>query len=123
MDLTSIIVVPDTNLKSMGLLGSATLVFDGLLTVREVKIIRDKSQLCFLEFPGYPRRRGCPVCKRDNGLAANFCCRCGQKLEPIGTYDQTDSVTHPNNADFRAWITDKVLDEYVKERDGNDARR
>lgn len=121
MTITEIRITLDgKNGGSGGLVGTAEVVFDRELAVKEIKIIRDSrraadgTDLYFLEFPQRPFVQPCPDCRGNNPLQARYCARCGTSLE--SQEPRNIGTAHPVASNFRAYVTDAVLEAYVAKK-------
>lgn len=110
MTITEIRIELDERNPRGGLVGIAEVVFDGQFVVKEVKIIRDpaNTDLFFLDFPSRPFVSPCSQCSKPNGLAANYCNRCGRELR--AARERKEPTAHPITGEFRAYVTDAVLE-------------
>jgi stage V sporulation protein G len=103
----------------------ATLTFDNVFVVRNVKVIEGNSGL-FVAMPSRKVQFLCPKCGHNNALHSRFCNQCGQSLEsapqsaerkflPGERQEEHRDIAHPITQEFRDYIQKKVLEAYEKE--------
>lgn len=104
----------------------ATLTFDNMFVVRNVKVIEGNKGL-FVAMPSRKLKDPCPKCNFRNAMRSKFCNQCGAALpqtEPKPYVAGEDSprqsehkdIAHPITAECREYIQKKVLDAYENER-------
>jgi stage V sporulation protein G len=105
----------------------ATLTFDNMFVVRNVKII-DGNKGLFVAMPSRKLKDPCPKCNFRNTVRSKFCNQCGSSLpmtaerpQSQGADDQKGQsehkdIAHPITAECRDYIQKKVLEAYEKER-------
>jgi stage V sporulation protein G len=102
-----------------------SLTFDDTFVIRDVKLI-DGNDGLFLAMPSRKLSDHCPGCGDKNHLRARYCNHCGQRLneERYLQYRNGNGanrlklhadIAHPINAECRAQIEHRVLDEYNRE--------
>jgi stage V sporulation protein G len=105
----------------------ATVTFDGMFVVRNVKII-DGNKGLFVAMPSRKLKDPCPKCNFRNTVRSKFCNQCGSSLpispekpqgaghdDPMKQSEHKD-IAHPITAECRDYIQKKVLEAYEKER-------
>ncbi len=111
----------------------ATLTFDNMFVVRNVKIIEGTKGL-FVAMPSRKIKEPCPKCNFRNVVRSKYCNQCGQALphtEPRSPAAGDDSqrqsehkdIAHPITADCRDYIQKKVLDAYENEKGSSPSPR
>ena len=105
----------------------ATLTFDNMFVVRNVKVIEGTKGL-FVAMPSRKLKDPCPKCNFRNAMRSKFCNQCGASLpqaEPKPSYGMGEDlprqsehkdIAHPITAECREYIQKKVLDAYENER-------
>lgn len=110
----------------------ATITFDNVFVVRNVKII-DGNKGLFVAMPSRKLKDPCPKCNFRNTVRSKFCNQCGASLpmtEPkahtpgaASAANGDDSrqsehkdIAHPITAECRDYIQKKVLEAYEKEK-------
>lgn len=105
----------------------ATLTFDKVFVVRNVKIIEGTKGL-FVAMPSRRMKESCPKCNFKNAVRSKYCNQCGAQLpqyvepKPAPSSDNTQrqsehrDIAHPITSDFREYIQKKVLEAYEEEK-------
>jgi stage V sporulation protein G len=105
----------------------ATLTFDKVFVVRNVKVIEGTKGL-FVAMPSRRTKESCPKCNFKNAVRSKYCNQCGAQLpqyvEPKpaaqadGPQRQSEhrDIAHPITSDFREYIQKKVLAAYEEEK-------
>lgn len=104
----------------------ATLTFDKVFVVRNVKVIEGNKGL-FVAMPSRRLKESCPKCNFKNVLRSKYCNQCGATLpqtehKPVAAADDTarqsehKDIAHPITAEFREYIQKKVLEAYEAEK-------
>ena len=109
----------------------ATVTFDDMFVVRNVKII-DGNKGLFVAMPSRKLKDPCPKCNFRNTVRSKFCNQCGASLpmtEPKapaaaagGNFgdearqSEHKDIAHPITAECRDYIQTKVLEAYDKEK-------
>lgn len=104
----------------------ATLTFDDMFVVRNVKII-DGNKGLFVAMPSRKIKEPCPKCGFRNTVRSKFCNQCGSSVPMVehrssagGSDDARQSehkdIAHPITAECRDYIQKKVLEAYEKEK-------
>jgi stage V sporulation protein G len=118
------IFLKDKDKTNRKLKAYATVTFDDVFVVRNVKVIEGNSGL-FVAMPSKKVQTLCPKCGHNNAIHSHFCNQCGQALEsePINM-EKTSiqdrqaehrDIAHPITQEFRDYIQKKVLEAYEKE--------
>ncbi|MCX5656886.1 MAG: septation protein SpoVG family protein [Candidatus Omnitrophica bacterium] len=125
MEITEVrIFLKDKDKTNRKLKAYATVTFDDVFVVRNVKVIEGNSGL-FVAMPSKKVQTLCPKCGHNNAIHSHFCNQCGQVLEsePINM-EKTSiqdrqaehrDIAHPITQEFRDYIQKKVLEAYEKE--------
>jgi len=101
----------------------ATVTFDDVFVVRNIKIIEGKEGL-FVAMPSRKVQSLCPKCGHSNAIHSRFCNQCGQALEaqpaspsrtPFNRQAEHRDIAHPIKQEFREYLQKKVLEAYEKE--------
>lgn len=108
----------------------ATITFDNMFVVRNVKII-DGNKGLFVAMPSRKLKDPCPKCNFRNTVRSKFCNQCGASLpmpapaapaaNGAGMGDEArqsehKDIAHPITAECRDYIQKKVLEAYDKEK-------
>ena len=105
----------------------ATLTFDKVFVVRNVKVIEGTKGL-FVAMPSRRLKESCPKCNFKNAVRSKYCNQCGGQLpqyveqKPAAPADNPQrqsehrDIAHPITTDFREYIQKKVLAAYEEER-------
>ena len=131
MDITEVKVFmkegQDKKLKAY-----ATLTFDNMFVVRNVKIIEGTKGL-FVAMPSRKLKEPCPKCNFRNAVRSKYCNNCGSGLPvtehkmPAATAEhgaresEHKDIAHPITADCRDYIQKKVLEAYDKDKRSSSA--
>ncbi len=125
MEITEVRVIlkdsPDKKLKAY-----ATVTFDNVFVVRDIKVIEGSSGL-FIAMPSRKVKHPCPKCSFKNELRSKYCSQCASLLPveaspqrgeetPISQAEHKD-IAHPITQSFRENLQKKVLEAYTQERD------
>ena len=104
----------------------ATLTFDNVFVVRNVKVIEGNKGL-FVAMPSRRMKDSCPKCGFKNVVRSKYCNQCAAALpqaEPkvfvpgddASRQSEHKDIAHPITAEFREYIQKKVLDAYDVDR-------
>jgi stage V sporulation protein G len=105
----------------------ATLTFDNMFVVRNVKVIEGTKGL-FVAMPSRKLKDPCPKCNFRNTVRSKFCNQCGASLPqvpihqaPIAGEDSSrqsehKDIAHPITTECRDYIQKKVLEAYENEK-------
>lgn len=125
MEITEVRVIlkdsPDKKLKAY-----ATVTFDNVFVVRDIKVIEGGMGL-FIAMPSRKVKHACPKCAFKNESRGKYCSQCGAPL-PVETNPQRGEevsngqaehkdIAHPITQPFRENLQKKVLEAYVQEKD------
>ena len=122
MEVSEVVVkLANPQPASDGLVAYVNLVLDGCLAVKDIRLIRVHHRYIVC-MPSKDKTERCPKCNAKNSLVHKFCHGCGEKRERNIDGEMRDSLrvdqVHPINSAFRAYLEDKVVAEYGKERAG-----
>jgi stage V sporulation protein G len=104
----------------------ATLTFDKVFVVRNVKVIEGTKGL-FVAMPSRRLKESCPKCNFKNAVRSKYCNQCGTQLpqyvepKPVTPADNLQrqsehrDIAHPITTEFREYIQKKVLAAYEAE--------
>ena len=104
----------------------ATLTFDNMFVVRNVKVIEGTKGL-FVAMPSRKLKDPCPKCSFRNTVRSKYCNNCGAALPmtehkaPANHADgakesEHKDIAHPITAECRDYIQKTVLEAYDKEK-------
>ena len=125
MEITEVRVIlkdsPDKKLKAY-----ATVTFDNVFVVRDIKVIEGTSGL-FIAMPSRKVKHPCPKCAFKNELRSKYCNQCAAPLPVEASPQRTEEtsvnqaehkdIAHPITQSFRASLQKKVLEVYTQEKD------
>ena len=124
MEITEVRVIlkdsPDKKLKAY-----ATVTFDNVFVVRDIKVIEGTSGL-FIAMPSSKVKHPCPKCAFKNELRSKYCNQCAAPLPveaipqrseeiPVSQAEHKD-IAHPITQPFRENLQKKVLEAYAQEK-------
>jgi stage V sporulation protein G len=105
----------------------ATLTFDSMFVVRNVKVIEGTKGL-FVAMPSRKLKEPCPKCNFRNVVRSKYCNNCGSAL-PIAEHkmpapgaegmpreSEHKDIAHPITAECRDYIQKKVLEAFEREK-------
>jgi stage V sporulation protein G len=110
MKITRVVVTPIAK-KGSRLCGYASIVFDDVFQVKNIRLINGKEGI-FIVFPNKETLRPCPKCKVMTSYRHKFCYNCGDELAviiPAATYKD---VCYPVTQEFHNVIAGAILAEY-----------
>ncbi|MFA6358359.1 MAG: septation protein SpoVG family protein [Candidatus Omnitrophota bacterium] len=124
MEITEIRVIlkdsPDKKLKAY-----ATVTFDNVFVVRDIKVIEGAASL-FIAMPSRKVKHPCPKCAFKNELRSKYCNQCAAPLpvevtvqrpgETQATQAEHKDIAHPITQSFRENLQREVLEVYVQEK-------
>ncbi|MCX5706543.1 MAG: septation protein SpoVG family protein [Candidatus Omnitrophica bacterium] len=124
MEITEVRVAlkdsPDKKLK-----GYATVTFDNVFVVRNIKIIEGTSGV-FIAMPSRKVKQPCPKCGFKNELRSKYCNQCAAQLpvspRPVtaediaGAQSEHKDIAHPITQSFREYLQKRVLEAYEQEK-------
>jgi len=100
-----------------------SITFDDSFVVRDLKIIEGTNGP-FVAMPSRKLTSHCPQCRSKNHLRASHCNQCGSRLkDDRAVRDQEGraklyaDIAHPINSQCREMIQNRIISEYVAERD------
>lgn len=105
----------------------ATVTFDNVFVVRNIKVIEGKKGL-FVAMPSRKMKESCPRCGFKNVMRSKFCNNCGagidspkrvvreQEEEVMARQAEHKDIAHPITLEFRECIQRTVLDAYDGEK-------
>ena len=103
--------------------GFCSITFDDCFVVRDLKIIEGTNGP-FVAMPSRKLTAHCPKCGCKNHLRSGFCNQCGLRLKDDLAMKDSDGraklyadIAHPINSECREMIQNRVIDEYVSERE------
>lgn len=117
-----------------GLLAYCTVSFDRVFVVHDIKLVR-LGDRHLVSMPSRKITAHCPQCREQNHIRAEYCNRCGEKLDrpkipriSPGLESRLDKdrprdavyhidVAHPISREFRTNIERLVVEEYRRERE------
>ncbi|MCM8778791.1 MAG: septation protein SpoVG family protein [Candidatus Omnitrophica bacterium] len=124
MEITEVrILLKNREKTNRRLKAYATVTFDNVFVVRNIKVIEGKQGL-FVAMPSRKTQSLCPKCGHNNAIHSRFCNQCGQPLEaqPVSSnraiFDRQAEhrdIAHPITQEFRDYLQKKVLEAYEKE--------
>ncbi|MGE4357631.1 MAG: septation protein SpoVG family protein [Candidatus Omnitrophota bacterium] len=125
MEITEVrILLKNREKANRRLKAYATVTFDNVFVVRNIKVIEGKQGL-FVAMPSRKIQFLCPKCGHNNAIHSRFCNQCGQPLEsqqpvssnraPFDRQAEHRDIAHPITQEFREYLQKKVLEAYEKE--------
>lgn len=105
----------------------ATVTFDNVFVVRNIKVIEGKKGL-FVAMPSRKMKESCSRCGFKNVMRSKFCNNCGaaidsskrvvreQEEEVMARQAEHKDIAHPITLEFREYIQKTVLDAYDGEK-------
>ncbi len=105
----------------------ATLTFDNMFVVRNVKVIEGTKGL-FVAMPSRKLKDPCPKCNFRNAVRSKFCNQCGASLpvtehkpapaagDDAARQSEHKDIAHPITTECRDYIQKKVLEAYEIDR-------
>ncbi len=112
---------PDKKLKAY-----ATITFDNVFVVRNIKVIGGTSGL-FIAMPSRKVKQPCPKCGFKNELRSKYCSQCAgllpQSAQPAHleggvnlAQSEYKDIAHPITQVFREYLQKTVLEAYEQEK-------
>jgi stage V sporulation protein G len=109
----------------------ATVTFDNVFVVRDIKVIEGGTGL-FIAMPSRKVKHACPKCAFKNELRSKYCNQCAALLPveaaplrveemPASQAEHRD-IAHPITQAFREYLQKKVLDVYAQEKAKGNSR-
>lgn len=123
MEITEVRVIlkdsPDKKLKAY-----ATITFDNVFVVRNIKVIEGSNGL-FIAMPSRKVKQPCPKCNFKNEVRSKYCNQCAAALpdaqRPVtpetasAAQMEHKDIAHPITQSFREYLQQKVLEAYEHE--------
>ena len=107
---------PDKKLK-----GYATVTFDNVFVVRNIKVIQGSNGL-FIAMPSRKMKHSCAKCGFKNEYGVKYCGQCGMVLEhkevPADAKTEHRDIAHPITQEFRDYLQKRILEEFTKGASG-----
>ncbi|MFH1190934.1 MAG: SpoVG family protein [Candidatus Omnitrophota bacterium] len=104
----------------------ATVTFDNVFVVRDIKLIEGGTGL-FIAMPSRKVKHACPKCAFKNELRSKYCNQCAgllpadinpQRAEAVsGSQAEHRDIAHPITQLFREHLQKKILEAYAQEKD------
>lgn len=124
MEITEVKVIlkdsPDKKLKAY-----ATVTFDNVFVVRNIKVIEGTSGL-FIAMPSRKIKQPCPKCGFKNETRSKYCNQCAALLpvvlrpqsseSPTATQMEHKDIAHPITQPFREHLQKRILEAYEQEK-------
>ena len=125
MEITEVrVILKDSSDKKLK--AYATVTFDNVFVVRDIKVIEGVSGL-FIAMPSRKVKHACPKCAYKNELRSKYCNQCAAPLPAEASTQRPEDVSasqaehkdiaHPITQQFRESLQKKVLEVYAKEKD------
>ena len=101
----------------------ATVTFDHVFVIRNIKVIQGSSGF-FIAMPSRKLKSSCPKCSFKNEVGSKFCNQCGASLpfsdHPISAVDfdsksEQRDIAHPVTQEFREYLQNKILEAYRRD--------
>lgn len=124
MEITEVrIILKDVQDKKLK--AYATVTFDNVFVVRDIKVIQGGSGL-FIAMPSRKVKHACPKCAFKNELRSKYCNQCAgllpveislQRVEEMpSSQGEHRDIAHPITQLFREHLQKKVLEVYAQEK-------
>ena len=91
--------------------GYATVVLDGQLVIRYIRIIEGRDGL-FIVFPSREKTRPCDKCGTKISFRDSHCRRCGNEVTAYIEEAEYKDIVFPINKELSKHISDRVLKEF-----------
>ena len=125
MEITEVrVILKDSSDKKLK--AYATVTFDNVFVVRDIKVIEGATGL-FIAMPSRKVKHSCPKCSFKNELRSKYCNQCAAPLQvevssqrpEDGSVSQAEhkDIAHPITQSFRESLQNKVLQAYAQEKD------
>jgi len=111
---------PDKKLKAY-----ATVTFDNVFVVRNIKVIEGTNGL-FIAMPSRKVKQPCPKCNFKNELRSKYCNQCATSLPqsaPAAEHEDSANaqlehkdIAHPITQSFREYLQKRILETYEQEK-------
>ena len=106
----------------------ATVTFDNVFVVRNIKVIQGASGL-FIAMPSRKLKTSCPKCNFKNEIGSKFCNQCAVELparaddeEPHDAKSEHRDIAHPVTQKFREYLQTKILNAFEAENAKNSSK-
>ncbi len=124
MEITEVrVILKDSQDKKLK--AYATVTFDNVFVVRDIKVIEGGSGL-FIAMPSRKVKHACPKCAFKNEIRSKYCNQCAAPLPveatPLRAEEASSSqaehrdIAHPITQPFRERLQTKVLEVYAQEK-------
>jgi DNA-binding cell septation regulator SpoVG len=113
VEISRVSVLP-VDKKNSRLRGYASIVFDNVFEVRNIRIIEDKNKIFFVVMPNRESTRLCTKCKHKTSFRDAFCSSCGTSLAVILPAIKYKNVAFPLSTEFEKLIRDTIIAEYKR---------
>jgi len=124
MEITEVrVILKDSQDKKLR--AYATVTFDNVFVVRDIKVIEGGTGL-FIAMPSRKVKHSCPKCAFKNELRSKYCNQCAAPLpveanpqraeEAPGSQAEHRDIAHPITQPFREHLQKKVLEVYAQEK-------
>ena len=124
MEVTEVrVILKDSQDKKLK--AYATVTFDNVFVVRDIKVIEGGAGL-FIAMPSRKVKHACPKCAFKNELRSKYCNQCAAPLpveaNPLRVEEMPSSqaehrdIAHPITQVFREYLQKKVLEVYTQEK-------
>lgn len=119
MKITEIrVFLKDSSMGDGKLKAFATVTFDSVFVVRDLKIIEGKTGR-FVAMPSSRLTFPCPKCRKKNYPCSKFCTECGANLVELNFVQRCDvakaehhDIAHPITSDMRKYLQNAILKAY-----------
>ena len=129
MEITEVrVILKDSQDKKLK--AYATVTFDNVFVVRDIKVIEGGTGL-FIAMPSRKVKHACPKCAFKNEIRSKYCNQCAAPLPveaiPLRAEEASSSqaehrdIAHPITQSFRERLQTKVLEVYAQEKARVDA--
>lgn len=99
----------------------ATVAFDYVFVVRNIKIIQGSSGM-FVAMPSKKLRISCSRCHHKNEVGSKYCSQCGAQVRQVMDEEMARDaktehrdVAHPISQEFRDYLQSEILKAYEAE--------
>ncbi|MCM8779577.1 MAG: septation protein SpoVG family protein [Candidatus Omnitrophica bacterium] len=126
MEITEVRIFPKES-PDKKLRAYATVTFDNVFVVRNIKVIEGSSGL-FIAMPSRKMKYPCPKCNFKNEAKSKYCNMCAAPLplvqKPVTASDvnamqsEHKDIAHPITQAFREYLQKKVLEAFEKQKAG-----
>ena len=124
MEITEVrVILKDSQDKKLK--AYATVTFDNVFVVRDIKVIEGGTGL-FIAMPSRKVKHACPKCAFKNELRSKYCNQCAAPLpveanpqraeEMPSSQAEHRDIAHPITQVFREQLQKKVLEVYTQEK-------